>query len=344
MIIGQKKLWIRLMKIINFKNFFLFCILNINLVLTNELKIKAKVQILAPVKNIEDGFFNSKNNILKLVERFEDYQIIVYENNSTDQTKNLFLTWEKNDTKLKFLSENLSKEFIESFTPNTGDYRTELIARARNILISEATKTEYDEFEYVIMCDLDNFKEWDINQILSSILYPKKEWDVILPAATYDLYALRAKKFVVNTDLVSWNFWCKLQTRIGCLYSNFLKKNDWIQVESAFGGLAIFKKKSLIGIEYRGIIQPEYLDYILNKDCQNDILFQFSYSKIANEITNRKNELYKWKNSGFSKDFLPENPYVCEHVQFFFQMRKNGKDKIYINPNWTHVSLEHKNY
>jgi|GEM_PF-2617473 len=326
------------------KLFFLFFLLNVNTILANKIKINAKIQILAPVKNIEEGFYNSKNNILNLVKRFEDYQLIVYENNSTDQTKNLFLEWQKSDPKIKFLSENLSKEFIESFTPNIGDYRTELIARARNILIHEATKAEYDEFKYIIMADLDNFKDWNIDEILNSILCSKKEWDVILPAATYDLYALRAEKFTVNTDSVGWGFWCKFQNVIGFYYSNFLKTNDWIKVQSAFGGLAIFKKESLRGIEYRGLIQPDYLNFILNQDYTKDIIFTLFQGLVKKEIANHKKALYNWKNSGFSKDFLPENPYVCEHVQFFFQMRKNGKDKIYINPKLKHESLEHKNY
>jgi hypothetical protein len=108
--------------------------------------------------------------------------------------------------------------------------------------------------------------------------------------------------------------------------------------------LAIFKKESLRGSQYRGMIQPDYLDFLLNQDCENDVIFTSFKPFVKKEIASRKNELYKWKNSGFSKDFLPEEPYICEHVQFFFQMRKNDKDKIYINPNWKHLSLEHKNY
>ena len=106
----------------------------------------------------------------------------------------------------------------------------------------------------------------------------------------------------------------------------------------------IFKKESLEGIEYRGLIQPEYLDYIIKLDYKKDGIFRYSRSKLEKEIISYKKNLIKWRDSGFSKDFLPENPYVCEHVQFFFQMRKNGKDKIYINPKLKHESLEHKNY
>ena len=194
------------------------------------------------------------------------------------------------------------------------------------------------------MADLDLFLDWQIDEMIDSLSNPKKEWDAILPASTYDLYALRNDNFKLNPELISPTTWFALKKRIGLRYAKYLKQPDWIKIDSAFGGLALFKRSSLSDIRYHGLITPDYLDYILDQDLSKDSLYQ-RYSAVLNdEIILRKNQLIRWKESGFNQTLIPDNGYVCEHAQFFFEMKKRGRDKIYINPKWKHFSLEHKNW
>jgi len=304
-----------------------------------------KILVLAPVKNIEKGFCQSKKNITKFVSFFSDYRIIIYENNSSDKTKELFLKWKKTEPKLLFFSENLDQTFLSKLIKSPiGNCRTEIIARARNILIEKACAKEFEDYHIILMADLDSFGNWDIEQMLDTLRHPEHEWDAIMPAATYDLYAIRGAKFLLNPEIITVPTWAEFLPRIGTYYANYLSQDRWVLVDSAFGGLCFLNKINLDGIKYEGLMSPSYLDDLLNKDFSNDCIYRLNPEKFDKEIQIYKNNLLAWKDSGFHNSKIPENAYNCEHAMFFFNMRKRGFDRIYINPRWQHFSNEHPNY
>jgi hypothetical protein len=302
-----------------------------------------KILLLAPVKNAEKGFERSKRNIEKFASYFLDYRIIIYENNSTDRTKLLYQGWAQQQPKLIFISEDLDTQAIIKVVKTLrGSYSTELIARARNILLDEAFQKEYEDYDYLLMADLDAFSDWDIEEMLDSLCFPKKEWDAILPAATYDLYAIRGDQFLYNPDLFSGLIWYNLQDKTRKFYTDYLNQADWIKVESAFGGLCLFKKKAVENIRYKGLMSPEYLTHVLNRDLSSDLMLK-SYPYLGLEVERYKKKLRLWELSGFNSKQIPTNGFTCEHAQFFFNMRSHGRDRIYINPKWKHYSEEHRN-
>jgi hypothetical protein len=327
-------------------NFLLFFLLNIFLAIRCFGSVKCaqeKILICGVIKNGEKGFLNVKNCAESLGRDFADYRVIVYENNSVDSTKELYKSWALENSKVIFISEDLTQEFLDNYTIKLGDYRTEFIARARNIVLEKALSHEFDDFAYHVMVDLDGIGSWPIEEIKNTIENPQFEWDAVCSNGSYDLYAIRSNKFRLNGDLIQ-SIWSAHQTLIGQKLHEILDKGIWFKIESAFGGLAIYKRNSIINSVYKGRIAKEYVQKILKDTYRQDLIFKrFSQNQFKLLRKNLK-KLKEWELSGFKKDFDLFNYYMCEHVQFHYDMIQKGHDKIFINPSLKVLSLEHPNY
>ena len=165
--------------------------LRINSLSSVENTHEKKILICGVCKNVEKGFNVVYESVYRLVKNFSDYRVIVYENNSTDCTKQLYQKWALHDKKIIFLSEDLGKKELEGCTPLLNDCRIEYISRARNIVLDEINKNDYKDFDYVLMADLDEFFPWDIENIIQTIEKPEQDWDAVFANGLYDILALR---------------------------------------------------------------------------------------------------------------------------------------------------------
>jgi hypothetical protein len=315
-----------------------------------ELCSEKKIIICGVGKNVESGFKNIMNSSKELVKNFSDYRIIIYENNSTDQTKVLYSQWAKEDLKIRFISEILSSNFLRSFYPNNGNVRTKLISRARNIVLSEALKTQYDDFDYIMMVDLDDFEAWDVPNILDTIENPQKQWDAVFANGAYDMYAFRAQQYKFGPELLGFEEWQDVYKIYGQKLSQELQKGNWFKVESAFGGLAIYRREALKGSSYDGMLSKEQIDEIINGDFRGDVANSSFSQEVKRKIVRNRSILIDWMDddcSNTSKVVRKNDTYdfyVCEHVVLHYRMRKKGFDRLYINPHLIHKSKFHKNF
>jgi Asp-tRNA(Asn)/Glu-tRNA(Gln) amidotransferase A subunit family amidase len=121
-----------------------------------------KVIIGGAVKNVARFFQDNKNEIERIGALFNDYAVVIYENNSIDATKYVYERWAQENKRVIFLSEDLSEEYLKKYTPLIADFRTQLIARARNKILDVASNHIFDDYDYVIMMDLDDFEPLDL--------------------------------------------------------------------------------------------------------------------------------------------------------------------------------------
>ena len=163
------------------------------------------------IKNGAKGFPTVKKYAEEVGSKFLDYRVIVYENNSTDNTKELYSSWARENAKVIFISEDLTQEFIDNFTIKKFNYRVEFIARARNIVLEKALEKTYQDYKFHIMVDLDGFKSWPTEEIINAIENPQQDWDVICSNGCYDLYAVRSSEFILNLDLINEAWFSSLQ-------------------------------------------------------------------------------------------------------------------------------------
>jgi glycosyltransferase involved in cell wall biosynthesis len=327
----------------------------LNLLDLHAVAVPEKMLICGICKDVEQAIPNTIQSATKLGVQFLDYRVIVYENNSKDKTKELFQEWAKNDRRVIFLSEDLSKKKLASQLKMKVRNRTEMIARARNKVLDVVMQHEFKDYKYVIWVDLDILNPWDIPNIIDTILHPEQDWDAVLANGAYDLFAFRDPEFPIGFELIGEKYWRYLD-RMRLRFS--LDPNSpWKQVYSAFGGLGIYKRKSIEGCRYSGVVTKDLetavTTWLEKADCRKDVCFLDEYQQLLSKaqiidldkdrLSDRKqfprelgirlrNENGMGKIVWFSCTRKRTLPWTCEHVPFHASMILRGHDKIFINP------------
>lgn len=142
--------------------------------------------------------------------------------------------------------------------------RTERIAHCRNRYIQEIrNNANYSDIDFIVVADLDGVNN-DINEESIKSCWEYDQWDVCTAnqsAPYYDVWALRHKIWNPSDCWDLYRFLEKYssdreQNKIAAIYSKMIRipiSNHWIEVDSAFGGLAIYKAKLFHEAEYCGI-------------------------------------------------------------------------------------------
>ena len=313
----------------------------------------SKILICGVGKNVERGFNNVKTSALALGSHFLDYRVIVYENNSQDKTQVLYQNWSQENPKVVFLSENLSQDFINRYVVKIGDFRTQLIARARNKVLEEARKDKYADYDILIMADLDEFEPWDIKEIINTIENPEHEWDAVFSNGSYDTYPLRGPEFCLGPEFLSHMKWISYGNRAyGRHLRSLINKGKWIKMESAFGGLAIYKLQAILSSEYQGVVDPYVIQKELDRELDLDILLKQKPELL--EIVNASRNMYREciKKEVWTKGDLEQilsinrftSIYRCEHISLHQKMIENGFDRLYLNPHLKSVNKHLGNF
>ena len=238
-------------------------------------------------KDIDETIFQSK----RICSLFKNSIILIAENDSIDDTSKKIKEYSNKGEVKYFNFDGLDSQL---------NSRTQRLAFLRNFLLNKVK----DECDYVIISDADSvLKNFDLSGIINSFCIPLQNWDVIGANCNdryYDVWTLRTKTFDYNCwDLINH----KRQAGVHDLITipSIIAKNqvaipknkDLIEVDSCFGGLAIYKSSSIKDAEYDGKLK--------NCEClRHNIL-----GKCIDEIS--------------------------EHVPFNKKIKENG-GKIFINP------------
>jgi hypothetical protein len=309
-------------------------------------KINSKVLICSVVKNCVGKISPNIKLAIQTGKLFDSYKIIIYENNSNDGTKEVLSQYSYNKNKYKniyIISETIDYETIKknskiwSYKEVTGSdhpCRIEQICNARNKLIDEINKAEYNYYDYVIWIDFDS-NGWSLEGIVDSF-NKKNYWDIVYANGIeknktyYDVYALRGLNTYLGPEIIGEKFWNNIKYVV-------LNGKQLIPVYSAFGGIGIFKKK---------IFKKYRYNFIINENVKN------FYRKYLNEtkLDNNTNEIIKSADNNFPYGTIDEinsnifwksnsgynNIVVCEHVCLNLELYNNGY-KIFINPNMIYL-------
>jgi hypothetical protein len=237
-----------------------------------------------------------KNNIPtieKIGAYFQDYRVVVFENNSIDTTKDVLTKWKGDNGKVfaecndfdESKYKNIPKE-KSYYLPNSRR-RIQRYIDYRNLYMEYLDKMEFD-YDFVALIDYDIAKI-DIKGFISSF-GTELEWDAIT-ANGYSLSPKLKRRYHDTYALCEAGKENRPQTEEDILTNRdnfaFLRKGmPFIRTFSAYGGIAIFRGDILNGIRYKIIMN--------------------NYDGV--EVR-------------------------CEHFSVFKQLFEKGHDKVYINPN-----------
>jgi hypothetical protein len=142
--------------------------------------------------------------------------------------------------------------------------RTERLAFCRNKYLEELKHNRlYANIDYLVVADLDGINQLIEEQGILSC-WNRDDWDVCTAnqrGPYSDVWALRHEIWMPNDCLSQYKFFVqnKLSERkalFAALYSKMItipQNSDWIEVDSAFGGFAIYRRKSLADARYVGL-------------------------------------------------------------------------------------------
>lgn len=289
---------------------------------------------------------------------FTDYRVIVYENNSKDRTVFLLKRWQKLNSRLELITENLSNselsQEIINHKLNGNFYHPELIARARNTVLDHIFSDRYEDFSHVIWMDMDFTFTPNLEGLVEAF-ETDRDWDAIFaygidPSNLYwDWYAFRDAAYPIGSELLG-NTWWRIPKKL--LLS---QSDEWYPVYSAFGGCGIYKKASLENCRYSAVVTEDLktlseklickgiqesnplvnlylksnqrLHSCIIIDSPTSDLPMITDSNIGIYLTDLKTPLI-WRMSSFVYQY----PSTCEHVALHASMIIRGRDKLFINP------------
>ncbi len=179
---------------------------------------------------------------------------VVVESDSRDKTCDVLLSLAKENSSFRYISLGSLRHEIPT--------RTARIAHCRNTYLKELRSNPlYSKVDYIVVADLDG-----VNDLISAkgiaSCWDRSDWHVCCAnqrGPYYDIYALRHPDWNPNDGYHQCNFLVthgvSRKAASDALYSRMItiaEGAEWIEVESAFGGLAIYRREALEDVNYCG--------------------------------------------------------------------------------------------
>ncbi len=320
--------------------------------------ISEKVLICGVCRDVETFLPDTIKIIENIGSFFKEYHVIIYENNSIDSTKSILRQWMHSNSQVEVYCEDIPivdlKKSMKNLDENGNFFKTELIAFARNKLLDFIFLPNYNSYSYVIMIDMD-FKTSPSKESIEEVFNMNMDWDAVFAYGVssfntyWDWYAFRDINYPLGPELLGQDWFCQKRWSLG-------KNDQWGPVYSAFGGMGIYKKNSIKGCRYSGVVTNDmekvYLTIINKwKEYKHPVICK--YLKEAGMLSSKNQICSKNLNSLILPDenirVLIESehqstlvwkmhsdvfqyPVVCEHVPFHASMILNGHGKLFINP------------
>lgn len=261
--------------------------------------IDKKVIIAGCTKNSGQYILAHLIKLGELGKQFSEYKIIIYENDSSDNTIELLELYKKSNKNFIYISE---KGISTKYSPHHN--RVQIITHGRNYLLTLVYE-KYSNYDLLIMVDLDDvLKKFNAKNCAQQISrHNDVEWSGLTANCEgpyYDIWALRIPATLWDPEIhgkiwpgpLEHDCWNQISNNIPqrvCIknYQKIIPLNmPLIETESSFNGIGVYKIDKIKDIKYDAFYR--------NQD--NQIIFG-----------------------------------QCEHVSFHRNIRNNG-GKIYICP------------
>ena len=231
-------------------------------------EISAKIQksrlVIAGCAQNTDKYLKSVfDNIYKITPFFLEYKIILFENDSQDNTYYTLKKYAEGDSNIVMVS--------EKNIPIRKNLHPQRVAYCRNRLLSNITRYCPD-YDYLVMIDMDDVCAHPINIGNFLNVFNNPIWDAVSfnRSVYYDIWALRFGAFTRNCwNLQTYKECARYITQIRQQIENKLKYVAMFPVESAFGGFAIYKIDKIKNCVYDGRNRERIRGLRHLEDCEH---------------------------------------------------------------------------
>ena len=224
-------------------------------------RLKYAAAIVGTARDVAPYIENNIETLVEISNIFRVCPIIIYENDSRDNTAELLQTARRrHHPKITIITES-----------NVDGNRTTRLAHGRNRLHDHVVSMNIP-LDYYIVCDLDDkMTKLGVDGILSCFAHPAEMWSMMganQEGPYYDLWALRTRDDWCDKDC--WDSE-KQYSEIACDNTRILPRDsELIEVDSCFGGTAIYKFPHTIGCRYQSFPQQfigEICEHVPFHEC-----------------------------------------------------------------------------
>ncbi len=204
---------------------------------------------------------------------FAQYHVVIYENDSTDQTPEILQAWAAENPNVTLISESLVGH------PILKSSRTERMAHFRNRYLEHIRDTPHlRESDILIVADLDLAGGWSLSGMAWG--FAATDWDGLIANSIgyhymrrtyYDTYALEPKR-VLNQN---WMY------RLVGEAWQFKPGSPLVPVESGFGGLGVYRMDAILPREYTGRLRGREVCEHTGLNADGRLKFYLNPSQIA---------------------------------------------------------------
>lgn len=224
-----------------------------------------KIVIVGTVRNCANELKNSIPDAIRLANEFQEYKIILYENDSEDNTVEVVNNFAAKNKNITLITEK-----------NIPGQRTERLAHGRNILLNEV-RQKYNHYDFMIVIDLDYNKPNHTKSLRTVIEKMPDHWGAVTATSKigyYDWWALRSSNLGLDYDCWHPPDGCTDACACGRNPMNtgdlrqIIKEKDR-KVESAFNGIGIYRINAI----------PEDAKYVGIAENGDDVCEHVSFNR-----------------------------------------------------------------
>lgn len=207
------------------------------------------------VRNGEKTIFNEIIHLSKVFQNFKKIQWFVVESDSADHTIRELQKLNESIPNFRYMSAGVLAEKMPS--------RLVRLAHCRNLYLEElAHNPTYQDIDYLVVADLDNMNPLLTEKAILSC-WEHEGWGACCAnqrGPYYDLGALRHPDWMPNDCWRHYQFLLEHtksedKAMEAAIYANMItiaEDGEWIEVDSAFGGFAIYPVCALRDARYQG--------------------------------------------------------------------------------------------
>jgi hypothetical protein len=259
--------------------------------------------ICGPVKNCAPFLNKVLENIEKIGSLFNDYKIVLYYDQSSDNTLELLKAYQQKNPKLLFYVNNKP----------ISRFRTHNIAVARNYCL-QYVRDNKDYYPYFIMMDMDDVNCKNLNLEPLQHCLKREDWDGLSFNSYphyYDIWALSIWPycFSYNHFLFNYQYHSIIRDHVMKKLAN-LKPGELLPCISSFNGFSIYRTHKFLNTYYDGRVRAD--------------LFPPEFIKAHSQAQKSRGLVYR--DYGHIKGRYED----CEHRSFHQMARKNSQAKIRI--------------
>lgn len=223
---------------------------------TNPIDPRNKPFLIAGVvRNGEKTIEKEISHLSKVFKNFTNLHWFVVESDSSDRTLEKLDSLTKTIPNFRYMSAGVLADKMPS--------RLVRLAHCRNLYLEELQSNSlYRDIEYLVVADLDNMNPLLTEAAVLSC-WEREGWGGCCAnqdGPYYDLAALRHPEWMPTDCWRHYQFLCEHnhteeQALEAAVYANMVTiapNSEWIEVHSAFGGIAVYPTKALGNARYQG--------------------------------------------------------------------------------------------